>query len=87
MTLNNHFLGDKPGPVEVTYDTKRQPDHIRVYYRGRLLAETNGPVSGQGSIRFDWRPEPGGPNAYVVEVQVIGPGFGTQWSYNLGCPR
>ena len=87
VTLNNHFLGDKPGPVEVTYDTKRQPDHIRVYYRGRLLAETNGPVSGQGSIRFDWRPEPGGPDAYVVEVQVIGPGVGTQWSYNLGCPR
>jgi len=87
VTLNDHFLGDKPGPVEVAYDTKRQPDHIRVYYRGRLLAETNGPVSGQGSIRFDWRPEPGGPNAYVVEVQVIGPGMGTQWSYNLGCPR
>ena len=52
-SLNNHFLGDKPGPVEVTYDTKTQPDHIRVYYRGQLLAETRGPVSGRGSIRFD----------------------------------
>ena len=87
MTLNNHFLGDKPGPVEVTYDTKTQPDHIRVYYRGQLLAETRGPVSGRGSIRFDWRPTPGGPHAYVVEVQVIGPGQGTQWSYMVGCPQ
>ena len=51
------------------------------------LAETRGPVSGRGSIRFDWRPTPGGPHAYVVEVQVIGPGQGTQWSYMVGCPQ
>ncbi|MGE3934056.1 MAG: hypothetical protein AB7F67_12415 [Rhodospirillaceae bacterium] len=87
VTRNRHFLGDKPGPVELQYNTRIEPDMIRVYYRGRVIAETRGPVSGVGRIAFNWQPTPGGPEAYVVMVEVMGAGLTTRWSYMLGCPR
>jgi hypothetical protein len=73
--------------VSLRYNTQVRPDIIRVYYRGRLIAETPGAVSGLGTVTFDWNPTPGGADAYVVEVEVIGRDARTQWSYLLQCPR
>lgn len=87
VTRNRHFLGDRPGRVTLEYNTLIEPDHIEVLYRGRQVATTRVPVSGRGSIGFDWRPTGSGPEAHVVEVIVSGFGLTTRWSYTIGCPR
>lgn len=87
VTRTRHYLGNRPGPVTLTYNTRIEPDQIDVYYRGRLVSSTYRPVSGRGSISFDYRPTGGGPEANVVEVVVTGRGLTTLWSYAIGCPR
>jgi hypothetical protein len=86
VTRSRHYLGPTPGPVRLRYNTRVEPDEINVYYRGRLVATTGGPVPGTGEIGFNWRPTGGGPEAYVVEVEVIGRGATTVWRYQLACP-
>lgn len=86
VTRTRHYLGPQPGRVALRYNTLQQPDAIRVTYRGRTVAETGGPVSGPGALSFDWNPQPGDPSSQTVEVEVVGPGPGTRWSYTLGCP-
>jgi hypothetical protein len=86
VARNRHFLGDRPGRVTVRYNMLIEPDQLRVFYRGRIVAQTPGPVSGRGTVTFDWRPTPGGADAYVVEIEVIGRGLTTRWSYIIACP-
>jgi hypothetical protein len=89
ITETRHFLGPNPGRVTITYNTRMEPDRIRVYHRGRSLAETPGFVSGNGAISFDWNPPRGGSaEDYVVTVEVMGtPGSpSTRWDYRIGCP-
>ena len=89
ITETRHFLGPNPGRVTITYNTRMEPDRIRVYHRGRSLAETPGFVSGNGAISFDWNPPRGGSaEDYVVTVEVMGPpgSPSTRWDYRIGCP-
>jgi hypothetical protein len=86
VARNRHFLGDRPGRVTVRYNMLIEPDQLRVFYRGRIVVQTPGPVSGRGTVTFDWRPTPGGADAYVVEIEVIGRGLTTRWSYMIACP-
>jgi hypothetical protein len=89
ITETRHYLGPTPGRVSIPYNTRIEPDRIRVYHRGRLLSETPGFVSGNGSMSFDWNPPPGGSaEDYVVTVEVMGtPGSpSTRWDYRIGCP-
>ena len=89
ITETRHYLGPTPGRVTITYNTRMEPDRIRVYHRGRLLSESPGFVSGNGSLSFDWRPPPGGSaEDYVVTVEVMGtPGSpSTRWDYGIACP-
>jgi hypothetical protein len=83
VTRTRHYLGPNAGPVFLEYNTLQNPDQINVYYRGRLVATTGGPVSGGGRLFFNWQPV--SPD-YVVEVEVIGRGAGTIWGYRLNCP-
>ncbi|MCA3279808.1 MAG: hypothetical protein ING10_11110 [Roseomonas sp.] len=89
ITETRHYLGPNPGRVSIPYNTRMEPDRIRVYHRGRLLSETPGFVSGNGALSFDWHPPPGGSaEDYVVTVEVMGtPGSpSTRWNYSIGCP-
>ena len=89
ITETRHYLGPNPGRVSIPYNTRMEPDRIRVYHRGRLLSETPGFVSGNGAISFDWNPPRGGSaEDYVVTVEVMGtPGSpSTRWDYRIGCP-
>lgn len=89
ITETRHYLGPTPGRVSIPYNTRIEPDRIRVYHRGRLLSETPGFVSGTGSVSFDWNPPRGGSaEDYVVTVEVMGtPGSAsTRWDYRIGCP-
>ncbi|MCU0984468.1 MAG: hypothetical protein MUC89_05940 [Acetobacteraceae bacterium] len=87
VTRTRHYLGNRPGQVTLTYNTRIEPDQIDVYYRGRLVSSTYRPVSGRGTITFPYQPTGGGPEANTVEVVVTGYGLTTQWSYAIGCPR
>jgi hypothetical protein len=87
VTRTRHFLGNRPGQVTLTYNTRIEPDQIDVFYRGRLVSSTYRPVSGRGTISFPYRPTGTGPEAHTVEVVVTGFGLTTQWSYAIGCPR
>lgn len=84
LTRNVHFLGNRPGFVRIAYDMKRIPDRMNVYYRGQLVASTQGMQSGIGMLSFDFQPV---GNDYTVVVEVIGPMRGTEWMYALDCPR
>jgi len=89
ITETRHYLGPNPGRVSIPYNTRMEPDRIRVYHRGRLLSETPGFVSGNGTISFDWNPPRGGSaEDYVVTVEVMGtPGSpSTRWDYSIACP-
>lgn len=90
ITETRHYLGPTPGRVTLAFNTRLEPDRIRVYQRGRLLAETPSFVSGGGAISFDWNPPPGSvPEDQVVTVEVTGtPGSrSTVWNYRLACPN
>lgn len=87
VTRTRHYLGNRPGRVTLTYNTRIEPDQIDVFYRGRLVASTYRPVSGRGAISFTYQPTGSGPEANVVEVVVSGYGLTTLWSYSIGCPR
>ncbi|HEX2888681.1 hypothetical protein [Vineibacter terrae] len=83
VTRNRHYVGDKPGTVVIRYNMKMIPDQMNVYYRGRLVATTNRPVSYFGTLSFPYQPEAGD---YSVTVEVVGPHSGTEWGYRLNCP-
>ena len=84
VTRNKHYLGDKPGFVTINYNLYVKPDAIRVFYRGQEIAGTGGPRSGRGGFGFDWKPVAGD---YSIDVVVTGEMQGTQWTYNLSCPK
>jgi hypothetical protein len=84
VTRNRHYLGERPGFVSINYNLYVKPDAIKVMYRGRELAGTGGPRSGRGGFGFDWKPV--APD-YSVDVIVTGEMQGTQWTYNLACPK
>ena len=59
ITETRHYLGPRPGQVSLNMQNYQAPDRIRVYHKGRLLAETPGFVPGRGVITFNWNPPPG----------------------------
>ncbi len=89
ITETRHYLGPRPGQVSLNMQNYQAPDRIRVYHKGRLLAETPGFVPGRGVITFNWNPPPGSTaDDQVVTVEVTGDPSQptTKWNYTLGCP-
>jgi hypothetical protein len=80
-------LGNTPGTVTIDYDMKSIEDALEVYYDGRLIASTGGPVkhSEGGPLRFYYQPGPGKPT--YVKVIVRAPNEGTEWTYTISCPQ
>jgi hypothetical protein len=90
VTNTRHELGRR-GPTSflLNYNTLKQPDTITVFYEGRQI-DTTGPVgdnlvpgSGLGSRTVV---VPAGRASYV-DVRVVGPEQGTEWSYTVHCPN
>ena len=90
MTETIHYLGPRRGRVSLSYENKSIPDHIQVFRGSRLIAETDGFVSGDGTIAFDWNPPPGAPGSELTVRVVVSGGQGprgtTEWAYRLACP-
>jgi len=91
VTTTWHRMGTQAGQVTLDYNMFFVPDELDVYdLDGALLATTSGPVSGTGTLLFDYIPIPSTPdplrlNAYSVRVVVTGP-INTGWEYVISCP-
>ncbi|NHM31679.1 hypothetical protein [Neobacillus terrae] len=81
-TTTTHNLGSTPGVVNIDFDMFAIPDSLDVFYRGVLVASTNGPVSGAGTLTFNYNST---NNIFDITVVVTGPA-GTQWTYTVNCP-
>ncbi|MCS4165259.1 hypothetical protein HS960_14415 [Sphingobacterium paramultivorum] len=84
VTKTKHILGDQSGRVILQYDTKTIPDEIKVYYDGKPIAHTDGPVSGAGQLEWIYEVAPGKPKYCYVEVSAPTPR--TVWEYIVNCP-
>ncbi len=84
LTRNRHYVGKEPGTVTIGYDMEAVPDELRVYYRGTIVATTERPVSGRGTLSFRYQPE---AEFYTVVVEVVSASPSTTWKYTLGCPQ
>lgn len=84
-TKTQHTLGDNSGTVYLDYETQNVPDEINIYYDDKIVASTNGLVSGSGSLKWFYKAEKGKPNYCIVEVKA--PQDKTVWEYILNCPK
>ncbi|GBF32198.1 hypothetical protein DCCM_0389 [Desulfocucumis palustris] len=89
VTETWYEIGHVPGTVEVHYDMAAIPDGLEVFYKGRLLTGTGGPVSGSGILSFNYNPSLSSscraeePDTEVM-IRVTGPD-NTGWSYQVLC--
>ena len=90
VTETIHYLGPRRGRVSLSYENKSIPDRIQVFRGTRTLATTDGFVSGNVTIAFDWNPPPGAPGSELTVRVVVSGGQGprgtTEWAYRLACP-
>ncbi|MGE8377068.1 MAG: hypothetical protein ACN6PN_01925 [Sphingobacterium sp.] len=84
VTKTKHIMGDQSGRVILQYDTREIPDEIKVYYNGKLIAETGGLVAGAGQLEWVYEAISGQPNYCYVEVSAPTPR--TVWEYIVNCP-
>lgn len=84
VTTTAHALGASPGTVTLSYNAYAAQDAFEILYDGVVVATTNGPVGGSGTLSFEYAAEIGRPRS--CQVRVTGASSGTQWDYVLGCP-
>ncbi|MBA4320987.1 MAG: hypothetical protein C0412_21560 [Flavobacterium sp.] len=84
-TVTKHELGKKSGTVIVDFDMENIPDSIVVIYDGKIIASSNGLVSGIDTISFEYKADNSKPSFCIVELAA--PQNGTSWSYLLNCPQ
>jgi hypothetical protein len=83
MTENTHDLGNKQGNVRVDFDMNRIPDELIVYLDDRVVTSTNGLVSGQGFVEFNFDPT----LSKTCKIVVKAPQENTEWQYLVNCPK
>ena len=84
-TTTNHRLGKQPGNILVEFDADNIPDEFKVFYDGQLVASSNGLVSHDGEMNWQYNAEQGKPDFCTVEVSA--PKAGTSWQYRVNCPQ
>lgn len=82
VTDTYYDLGDEPGNVRVRYQMWNIPDRMDVYQGSTLVASTNGMVSGEGELTFDYKPHLG----TKIRVRVEGDGK-TTWAFLVECAQ
>lgn len=83
-TETRHELGNVSGRIVIDYDMQNIPDQMEVYYDGRMVVSTDGLVSGEGKISFNYSADRSKPSFCTVVVSA--PNDGTIWGYRVGCP-
>lgn len=78
-TVKTYTFAPWSGTVNINYDMLNVPDAMYVSIDGKQVATTGGPVSGSGTLSFNY------PGSGTVEVKVVGSGSGTVWRYGIKC--
>ncbi|HYG67499.1 MAG TPA: hypothetical protein VD838_07555 [Anaeromyxobacteraceae bacterium] len=68
--------------MSITYEMFGVPDRLDAYYNGVLVATTGGPVSGSGTLTFEY---PALRRKKNLTITITG-GSGTAWIYTVSCP-
>jgi hypothetical protein len=78
FTSSGQFLAQRPTPglVRITYDMYGIPDRLDCFYKGVLVASTDGLVSGTGTLQWAYAPAPGDPTWRMVRVSAPNSGTG-----------
>lgn len=84
VTSTVHSLGPNPGTVTLLYEMYTAQDQADILYNGVVVATTGGPVSGSGTLTFEYAAEAGQPQ--TCTVRITGASSGTAWNYSLSCP-
>ncbi|GGH20423.1 hypothetical protein FAZ19_09875 [Sphingobacterium alkalisoli] len=85
FTRTKHVLGNNSGTVILQYDTQLVPDELKLIYEDKVVAVTDGMVSGQGELKWHYDVDSGKPNYCYVEVSA--PNDNTVWEYIVNCPN
>jgi hypothetical protein len=85
LTLTKHILGNRSGTVILQYDMKTVPDELKLIYDDKIVAVTDGLVSGNGELVWQYASHSGQPDYCYVEVSA--PLDNTVWEYLLNCPK
>lgn len=83
-TETEHDLGVTAGWVRLDYEMFGVPDGAELVYDGTVVATTGGPVSGSGSLYYNYQALPGSPT--TITVRILGNQQSTNWNYTLQCP-
>lgn len=83
-TETTHQLGQNSGKVVIKYNMQNIPDQMIVYYNNEIVAQTDGLVSGLGTLEFEYNPS--GSN-YNCKIIVDAPQDKTNWEYIVNCPN
>jgi hypothetical protein len=86
VSIDYYELGDQSGIVSVPYEMYSAKDMMEVYYDGQLVGSTNGLVSGNGTISWNYTAKKGSPTQFMVKL-IPGPDPATEWKYDLICPQ
>ena len=84
-TITQHDLGKNSGTIVIDYNMRSLPDEINVYYDNKLVASSNGLVSGNNTLQFRYIAVAGKPTFCIVKITA--PDNNTEWSYLLNCPQ
>lgn len=85
FTSTNHRLGKNAGNVVIQFDADNIPDEFTVIYDGKVVANSGGLVSHEGTMSWQYKAENGKPDFSTVEVSA--PQNGTSWNYLVNCPQ
>lgn len=76
-------MHQREGEVELTYEMYNIPDEIEVFYEGKSVYSSGGPVSGKHTVNIDFGPG----ESEVLLVVISADRSGTAWEFELKCPK
>jgi hypothetical protein len=71
----------KQGKFPVSYEMYTVPDHLTIYYEGKVLYDTGGLVSVSRSFDISFK-----GTSTKIKVVVYAPIAGTGWDIYISCP-
>lgn len=85
LTRTKHVLGNHSGTVILRYDMRVVPDELKLIYQDKVVALTDGLVSGTGELTWHYVADSDKPTYCYVEVSA--PRDNTVWQYIVNCPN
>lgn len=78
-----HEMGATPGTVNIDYQMWNVADSMKVFYGSSVVASTNGPTTGEGTLTFNYVPV---DNNQFITIRIESLYGDTTWAYKINCP-